>query len=407
MKTLGIIAEYNPFHNGHLHHLQESKRLTGAEYVVAVMSGNFTQRGEPAMADKWTRAQMAVDNGVDLVLEIPFAYACNNAEYFAKGAVKILDGLGCVTHLSFGSESGKLDELIMIAKEITNESAEFKESLKKYLDLGLSYPRARQGALEQCLGKEATELIRGSNNILGIEYLKQLDLLNSNIQPVTIGRRGAAYVDPDLSGEMASAMAIRNELEKNADFHGIIGQVPEKTLHILKQINSGVKVKMKDLYPLIAYQILTRSREELSQIFSATEGLENRLKSQIGRSNHMESLLDRMKTKRYPLTRIQRLLIHTLLNLTKDKFSNMEEQGQLYGRVLGFGAKGAELLKSIKKSEFPHIPMITNINKEASQNEAIQSILKYDILASEIYHLIGEGNPTEHSDYVKKPYHTL
>ncbi|WP_027398522.1 nucleotidyltransferase [Anaerovorax odorimutans] len=403
MKVLGIISEYNPFHNGHLYHLEESKRITGAEYTVSVMSGDFTQRGEPAMADKWLRAKMAVNNGIDLVLELPFVYACNNAEYFAKGAIKILNGLGCITHLSFGSESGEIQDLMLISKEITNESEEYKKLLKEFLDLGLSYPKARENALAKCMDLETMEIIRKSNNILGIEYLKQLSLNESKIIPITIKRKGSDYSDLKMSKDLSSAMAIRRELEINFDFKKISEHIPLNTLKILEE-TTKIKVKMDDLYEVLSYQIVKNSKEELSEIFSVGEGLENRLKNQTEKSSNMQELIKNIKTKRYPFTRIQRLLIHTLFNLTKEEFFDIEKNGKIYGRVLGFNKNGAALLNCIKKRQLTKIPIITNINKETAKEESIQKILKYDIFSSNIYNLIGDGNLIKNSDFIKKPY---
>lgn len=407
MKVLGIIAEYNPFHNGHLFHLEQSKLRIGADYTVAVMSGNFTQRGEPAMADKWIRAQMAVENGVDLVLEIPFVYACNNAEYFAEGAVKILEGLGCVTHLSFGSESGNLDELKKICDSIIEESEDFKLHLKNLLSLGVSYPKARQGALEKCMKINNLEIISKSNNILGIEYLKQLAILNSKIIPFTIERKGASYSDTSLSLELSSAMAIRKELNSSRNLLKIANQVPQKTFQILSNMEACIEASWNDFYQMICYRILSSSAEELSQIFSVTEGLENRLKSQIGKGNQINDFIENMKTKRYTTTRIQRIIFHTLLSLTKDAFYDIEKNGQPYGRVLGFNKKGTELLSHMKKNNLNSIPIITNINKEIAKTEEVQKILKYDILATEIYSLGSNKRNKFYLDYVKQPYHML
>lgn len=407
MKVLGIIAEYNPFHNGHLFHLEQSKLKIGAEYTVAVMSGNFTQRGEPAMANKWIRAQMAVENGVDLVLEIPFVYACNNAEYFAEGAVKVLDGLGCVTHLSFGSESGNLDDLKKICDLIVEESEDFKLHLKDLLSLGVSYPKARQGALEKCMKISNLEIISKSNNILGIEYLKQLAILKSKIIPFTVERKGASYSDTCIAQELSSAMAIRKELNDSGNLLKIANQVPEKTFQILSTMEPCVEAKWNDFYQMICYRILSSSPEELSKIFSVTEGLENRLKSQIDKCSQINDFIENIKTKRYTVTRIQRVIIHSLLGLSKDAFNDIEKNGQPYGRVLGFNKKGAELLSYMKKNNLNSIPILTNINKEIAKTEEIEKILKYDILATDIYTLGSYKRNKFHLDYVKQPYHML
>ncbi len=188
MIVLGIIAEYNPFHNGHLHHLRESARAVSPDCTVCVMSGNFTQRGEPAMADKWRRTAAAVESGIDLVIELPLVFACNNAEFFAAGAVDILNRLGGITHLSFGSEAGELSTLSKTAEYLSHEDEELKAGIKEYADQGLSFPRARYEAVKQYKGTSHSEVLKSANNILAVEYLKQLILTDSKIIPVTVKR---------------------------------------------------------------------------------------------------------------------------------------------------------------------------------------------------------------------------
>ncbi|NTV90828.1 MAG: nucleotidyltransferase family protein, partial [Clostridiales bacterium] len=224
MSVLGIIAEYNPFHNGHLYHLRKSRLLTGARYVVCVMSGNFIQRGGPAIADKWSRAEMALSCGADLVIELPAVYAMSSAEYFAGGGVSLLNSLGIVDFLSFGSECGNLDEMKTLAEILSSEPAEYKAFLKDALDTGISYPAARESALMKYLSRtscngfpdEALKLagiIKSPNNILGIEYLKAIMRTGSVIKPVTVGRTGSAYNSEELQGTMSSATAIRKSLQ--------------------------------------------------------------------------------------------------------------------------------------------------------------------------------------------------
>ncbi|HML38127.1 MAG TPA: nucleotidyltransferase family protein, partial [Bacillota bacterium] len=217
MKVLGIIAEYNPFHNGHRYHLEESVKLTSPDFTVCVMSGDFTQRGEPAMADKWIRAAATVENGVDLVLELPFAFACNNAEFFAAGAVDILNRLGCVTHLSFGSEAGELSALSQAADYLAYEDDELKNTIREFADQGLSFPRARYEAVKMCRGEAYSDVLRSANNILAVEYLKQLRLMKSEIEPVTVKRYGTGYHDMGSYENIASATAIRHQVKRSGD----------------------------------------------------------------------------------------------------------------------------------------------------------------------------------------------
>lgn len=404
MKVLGIIAEYNPFHNGHLYHLNESKKIIHTDFTVCIMSGNFTQRGEPAMANKWIRSRMAVDNGIDLVFELPFAFACNNAEYFAKGAVDILNSLGCISHLSFGSETGEIDVLNEAAEHLAVESEELSFYIKEFVNQGISYPRARYEAMKKYAGDQCSEVLKDANNILAVEYLKQLKLLNSNMKPITVKRYGTGYHDKHTYKNIASATAIRDKIRVNQDFNDVYEFLPKETAHILNTLDINRNVSMNDFYELILYNIINSDCNKLSNIFSATEGLENRVIKAIFKASDAESLMKAIKSKRYTTTRIQRLLTHSLLNLDKDSFHDILNQKAIYARVLAFNKKGAMLLKHIKKNELNSIPIITNINKEISKDSKEWKLLFYDIKASDIYNLVIYGEINTHSDFIKNPY---
>ena len=404
MKVLGIIAEYNPFHNGHRYHLQESVRMTEPDYTVCVMSGNFTQRGEPAMADKWVRAETAVKNGIDLVLELPFAFACNNAEYFAVGAVDILNRLGCVTHLSFGSEAGDLEMLSKAAEYLSKESEQLKSGIKEFSGQGISFPKARYEAVKKIMGDSYADVLKSANNILAVEYLKQLYLTESRIMPVTVMRYGTGYHDKDTFENIASATAIRHRLSQPGETQGISDYVPNETYEVLQKISKGVNITFNDFYQLLIYQILSSDSDRLKTVLSATEGLENRVKKAAIESADIDSLIKAILSKRYTATRIQRLLTHIMVHLDKDSFQSILNKRINYGRVLGFNKKGAALLKRIKKEELTEIPILTNINREISKNSEEWELLKHDILASDIYNLAVYGEIYNHSDYVVKPY---
>ncbi|MGL5084152.1 MAG: tRNA(Met) cytidine acetate ligase, partial [Clostridium sp.] len=209
MNITGIITEYNPFHNGHLYHLDSAKSRTSSDGIICIMSGNFMQRGEAAMVDKFERTKMAIENGVDLVLELPTFYALSSAEQFAKGSVSILNSLGVVNNIFFGSECGNVDDLIKIAKVLVHEPLEFKEELKINLDKGLTFAKSREISLVKLLKDEnLSQILQNSNNILGIEYIKALLTLNSEISPLTLKREGASYNDKTLSSQFASATSI-------------------------------------------------------------------------------------------------------------------------------------------------------------------------------------------------------
>ena len=367
MKTIGIIAEYNPFHQGHKYLIEEAVKETGAECIVSVMSGSFTQRGVPAVYDKWTRAELALENGVDLVLELPAVYSCNSAEYFAKGGVSVLEGLGGIDYLVFGSEEGNLEKMIHCAGFLKNEEQEITAYIREKLKEGTSFPKAREMAIEAIGGKEDLSFIREPNNILGIEYLKWLD----RMKPFTIRRQG--------KGHHSSASEIREEIRKNN---------PELLL-----------VPDKNYYKLVTGKILAMTEQELENIFSAGAGLGAKMKKEIRYSSNTEDFIDRIKSKAYTRTRINRLLTHTLLGLDRQTMENALP----YVRVLGFNSTGAKFLKEVRKEELTTIPVITNINKEAHLYPEIEETLEKDILATDLYNLITERDLYENSDYVKKP----
>lgn len=414
MKVLGIIAEYNPFHNGHLYQLKKSIDMTEADFVVAIISGNFTQRGEASILSKWTRAEIAVKCGIDLIIELPFAFACNNAEYFAKGAIEIFNRLGCITHLSFGSECGDLSILKKAANFLAYETEDFKNNLKANLNIGLSYPKARSEAVKTCLNEEISKHMNNPNNILAIEYLKQLILTDSDIMPITVKRHKANYHDTKLIGNIASASAIRKTLNCN-EFNAIELRdfIPNEAFQVIKRALyknnlSSTHLYLEELYyKIIVSKILTTSTIDLNDIFSVAEGLENKIKESVRISNNLEELKDLLKSKRYTSTRINRLLMHLCIGLTKPNFEKILENQEYYARILAFNKNGAKLLKYIKKSEKSRIPCITNVNKEIDSTSKCQLLLSYDLLASDFYNLLTNNNLYNNSDQLQKPYMNL
>lgn len=406
MKILGIVAEYNPFHNGHLYHIEKSKEITGADAVIAVMSGNFVQRGEPAIVDKYARAEMAVRNGVDVVFELPFCYAVNSADNFAKGSIRLLDSLGCVDYLSFGSESGSIEEIDKVADFLAIETDEFKEALKEGLDKGDSYPKARFNALLR-INKRNPELLKGSNNILGIEYLRYLKMCGSGIKPVTIKREGQGYNESVYCADdykFASATAIREMIHGNVENSILDEVIPPSVCDVLADINSDVKVKLNDIFDNLRYKIISSSTDELAEIFAVTEGMENRLISAARFTNDIDSLIEESISKRYTGTRVRRMLVQTLVGLKRKDFNFVDEEKAMYGRILGFSEKGAGIIKNIKNSDGCRIPIITNINKEILESDAQNMLLRYDLKATDIYNLIAGRSIYAYSDNVRRPY---
>ncbi len=383
---MGIIAEYNPFHNGHLYHLEQCKAQSGADLAVAVMSGHFTQRGEPAILDKWVRSRLAVQCGVDLVLELPFAFAVNSAEYFARGGVEILTGLGCVTHLGFGCEQGSLKELDPIAECLAAEPQEYRQALKEFLGKGFSYPKAREKTVAQLLGNQAASLSLSPNNILALEYLKQLKLQKSPLVPIAVKRRGPGHFDKNPQETIASATAIRTRMDKG-----------QRMAYVPPQVGKALAQPQPDMssyFQLVRGAILRSSQSELAGIFSVGEGLEHKLKKHVRTCDSLEALVEAAASKRYPKTRIRRILCQCLIGLPKFQVSGCAP----YARVLAANGKGTELLRQAKKRG--SIPIVTNINKEGR----LPHLLTYDILAGDVYHLLTGQDLYQCCDYVAQPY---
>lgn len=382
MRTVGVVVEYNPFHNGHLYHLQQAKKVTSADTVVAVMSGNFLQRGEPALVDKWTRAEMALCGGADLVLELPVVYACQSAEWFAFGAVAVLEWTGVVDTLCFGSESGELDWMLDVAATLAREPQFLRESLQYYLKQGWSYPRAYGRTLQHVHPDLPTELAK-PNNILGISYLAALHKLNSRIEPFTIRREKAGYHQTELSDEsIASATAIRHAWLETKDMRTVQPYVPSSTYRLLKaKVVEGVPpLTWESFHQALFAKLVSATAEELRQYYAVEEGLEYRLKQQLRHSGTVNEYIAAMKTKRYTWNRLQRILTYVLLGLQKTDVTALKlTAGPAYIRVLGFTEYGRELLKQMK--ETAAVPVITRIKRERPP------MLEWDIRASQLYNL--------------------
>lgn len=389
MKVNGIIAEYNPFHNGHLYQLAESKRLTQADYTIVVMSGNFVQRGAPALLDKHTRAEMALRCGADLVLELPALYATASAEYFSMGGVSLLDKLGVVNHLCFGSECGDLSVLQEIATILSEESVEYSSSLKELLEQGHSYPTARNIALVKHHPhlKSCEDMLASPNNILGIEYCKALLSRSSNMQPVTVTRADAGYHSEGIDGTMCSATAIRKILsEGNWSTFTLKNHLPRHAYKILSQKLEESKIlQTNDISGLLYYKLLCEQETGYEQYLDVSADLSDRIRNNLFAFSDFESFCNILKTKEVTHTRISRCLLHILLNITKVDIEFGKSLDYVpYARVLGFRKESTELLGAIK--EHSSIPLITKLaDAEKILDEDAYRLLKKDILISEIY----------------------
>lgn len=399
MKVLGIIAEYNPFHNGHLYHLTESKKQVNADYSICIMSGNFTQRGDTAIIDKWSRAEMALRSGVDLVIELPLVYSISSAENFAYGSINILDKLGIVDYVSFGSEAGDLDILNSIANILCNEPKEYVSLLNHELDKGISYPKAREKALLMYLNdiRKYANVLSSPNNILGIEYLKAIRKLKSNLKPLTIQRQNVEHNSTSISRGFASSTAIRKILDKPSNLSKV---VPEDTFSIIEekikrgQIVNGLATFERE----ILYKLRTMSIEDIANLPDVTEGLENAIKNAANSCNNIADLITLVKSKRYTQTRIQRILLYALLDITKQDMQH-SQKGIPYIRVLGMTENGKILLSEIVSKT--KLNVITSPKKfmDKCNNKVAKNLFAKEISSTNIYTLGYEYESLSNLDY--------
>lgn len=398
MPVNGIIAEYNPFHNGHKYQLEESRRRTKADYTVVVMSGNFVQRGAPALLDKHRRAEMALRGGADLVLELPGLYAVSSAESFALGAVSLLDRLGVVTHLCFGSECGEIGLLRQLAEYLSEEPEEYRAALKSLLKLGYSYPNARARAVRECssFGEECGELLSSPNNILGIDYIRALLNRQSKIIPVTVKRQGQGYhgrlCDIARPEEPVSALAIRESLYSGKETGQAVSHMPEEAGRILSAYLDGAKpVCANDFSSILYYKLLTEREYGYEKYLDVSPNLSDRIRNRLDKFTGFEAFCDLLKTKEMTYTRISRCLLHILLGIEKEHFELGKTLDYIsYARVLGFRRSAAPLLGAVKKHS--GIPLITKLaDAKKSLSESSDRLLRQEILSDEIYHGIVAG----------------
>lgn len=388
MKVNGIIAEYNPFHNGHKYHMEDAKERNRADYTIVVMSGNFVQRGAPALIDKYSRARMALLNGADLVLELPCLYATSSAEFFATGAVSLLDKLGVVDNLCFGSECGDIAILERIARILLEEPESYAKLLRSYLKQGLSYPVARTNALIQYDPSLSghKDVLSSPNNILGIEYLKALIRRDSKILPDTTLRVGSSYHDKRLGKNHCSALAIRHAIfsEHNKDF--LMEQMPETAYDILKTaLDNSVLYQANDLSAALHYKLLSEKETGYSVYLDVSPELSDRIRNSLYSFTDYDSFCDLLKSKDMTYTRISRCLLHILLGMTdSDMALGKELDYAPYARVLGFRKDSSALLTAIK--EKASIPLITKLADAGNiLDEKAFSFLQNEIRMNDIY----------------------
>ena len=421
MKIVGIIAEYNPFHNGHAYQIKKIRETTGADYIIAAMSGDFTQRGEPAIIDKYARAQMALSCGVDLVVELPVLWAVSSAESFARAGVCLFDQMGCVDELCFGAETGNVPLLSLVADILAEEPDAYKEILVSCLKDGKAFPLARATALEQYLWavdfnssvspvtdslmlQELSNILSAPNNILAIEYLKSLKLCHSNIRPHPILRNGAGYHNTDISAPNASASAIRSVLKSvsatpdaacKSDHNECFWEqslkhtMPAEAFNVFSDyLKHFPYMEADDFSQILGYLLLTSSAESLSSFVDCNYEIARRLKKNLFSFSSVEQFTELNKSRDITYTRMSRVFMHMLLQMkTSDLILAKNCNYVPYIRPLGFRKSSSGVLSQLKKhSAIPVIGKLANAPKYLSSNAL--SLLEKDIFAANLYEQI-------------------
>ena len=407
MKIVGLITEYNPFHNGHKYHIEKAVELTGADAVIVVMSGNYVQRGTPAIMPKHLRTEVALKAGASVVIELPVCYSTGSAEYFAFAAVSLLEKLGCVNALCFGTEIGDLAPLKKIAEILSDEPDEYKKILHCELKKGISFPAARQNAILQYTHDESlSKILSMPNNILGVEYLKALYKLKSYMVPYSIKRKESGYHDTELNDTYSSASAIRKLLEftsqsvhtVNDSFYDepplsdiltrLEEQVPPDSISLLEEHHRiRYPVYANDFSLILKYRLLTLTAGELSCFCDISSDLANRICKYKNNFINFDQFCELLKTKELTYTRISRALLHILLDIKKDDLdSYMDHDCIMYARILGFRKDMTDVLTIMKQKS--RIPLLTKLSSFESNDPAALKMLEQDIFSSNLYESI-------------------
>lgn len=379
MKICGIVSEYNPFHNGHRYQIEKSKELGELTHTVAVMSSNYVQRGETAILSKWARAEMAVQNGVDLVIELPTLWSTSYAQRFAEGAVSLLDALGCVEMLSFGSECGNIDELIACKNAINSE--EVNERLKENLDVGLGFASARAEALRSVCGNRFFDILEGANNTLGIEYLNALDKLGSDMIPMTIRRKGAAHDSIMRSENFASASEIRRMMrENNREWEMYVPQTVADVYNREAQEEKAPCLNEKLEFSILCC-MRQLSAEEIGRSPDVSEGIEYRIHDAALKARTLDELYALAKTKRYSHARIRRIVLHAFMGFTADDY----KANPPYIRVLAMNESGKEILKEAKEKS--KLPIVTKASDFDELDEYGRHVFLLEDMCTDVFSL--------------------
>lgn len=387
MKIVGIIAEFNPMHNGHKYLVNKAKEITGADIAICIMSGSFTQAGNIALKDKFTRAKIAIKNGFDAVIELPTIYATSSAEFFAGGAINTLNSLNCIDYLCFGSETGDIQELIDISQTLLNNDSIIWDNITESLKEGISFAKAREYAISKILNDKQVKTASLSNNILAIEYIKTLIKLKGNITPIAIKR--------EENDNITSATNIRNMIKEN-----ILSDNISRFILNPEEILTDPIINDK-MYEILKYVIISNGKEYLKNINEITEGLENKIYDEINNSKNYDEFIQNVKSKRYQLSKIKRIMIYIILNITKEDFISINSNNCCYAHILAIKEENKNTILSLLNKQ-ADIPIITILNDTIlnSLNSIINKSLNIDIKASNIYSIL--SNNKINTDYTNR-----
>ena len=396
MKAAGIVVEYNPFHNGHLHHVQSAKETSGADILIAVMSGQFLQRGEPAFADKWKRTEMALAGGVDLVIELPYVYATAQASDFARGAITLLDAVGCES-FCFGSEQGDIEPFLKSRQLLTQENYAYQQQIHEAVQSGISYPKALNAAYQTLTaGQQGFADLSMPNNILGYHYIEAAERISSSMRPLTIQRIGAGYHDPISDGlSIASATGIRKSFFEGGSLEELAHYLPAASLDALTafKMENGRFGSWDAFYPMLRFIILRDKPQSLRQFAEVAEGIEYLIYEAAQKEQDFEAFIARIKSKRFTRTRIQRMLTHIFTGFTWQQLKSFEQPSYL--RLLGMTHAGRQFLHAQKKKI--SLPVISR-----AADLADSSMGKLDLHASSLY-LLGLGAVNLKKEFTTPP----
>jgi len=416
MKVAAIIAEYNPFHNGHQYQIHETKHITGADYIVVIMSGDFVQRGAPALCNKYLRTKMALAAGADIVLELPALYAISSAEYFAQSAITLLNSLGIIDYLSFGSECGDITTLKECARYFVFPDQNREALISSYTSMGMSYPAARQQMFLEAFSSKKNKLsdyiqiLNSPNNILGLEYCKSLLSSNSTIEPVTILRSGGQYHDSEINGNVkhyASASAIRTSLKENSEDYLV--HLPKDVSTIFRENKiSQCFITEDDFSSLLKYKLLSDETFGFADYLDCSKDLSDKIKKYLPDYRYFSQFCNLLKSKDLTYTRISRVLFHILLNMkAPDNYNIPLNERNLfipYARLLGFRKDASSVLSAIKKKS--SVPLIGNIADAANYlTDQGLTLLMQDIYTCNIYEIVSsqKNNKKPLNEYKQSP----